>query len=525
MVLLSASICTRDGKVLIGRQFMEMTRSRVEGLLAAFPKLIDSKTEHTFVETDSIRYVYQAMESLYMVLITTKNSNILEDLKTLRLFTKVVPEYCPAQPITDEDVTDCAFDLIFAFDEIVALGYRENVSLNEIRTYIEMESHAENVAKMVRRNKENEVKELRKRKEKEITARNRAHGGPSGTGGGPSNTASSGGGGGGYMADASRFMEQATAITDAVPVETVAAPKPTKTKKSKGGGLKLGSKGKKKDDFESKLAAEGQSIGSFGDDDSAASKLETRKSSNANPEPAVDMKAVHIKVEEKITLEATRDGDIESMEIKGFVFATVSDAAVNKIQISSTTNSDKAVSFQTHPNVDKKAWAKDNTIVLKNSKPYPDGTEVGVLKWKFKTDDESLIPMSVTCWPTINPNGSADVNVDYELQDTSLTLTNVTISIPVPGQPVVDSSDGDTTYHKRDGVLEWTLDIVDSDNAEGSLEFKVDAADNDEFFPVSVNFSSETTWAGFAVEGVEQAGADVDYSSEVSFGVDSYEYV
>ena len=105
------------------------------------------------------------------------------------------------------------------------------------------------------------------------------------------------------------------------------------------------------------------------------------------------------------------------------------------------------------------------------------------------------------------------------------TTQNVTISIPVPGQPVVNSSDGDTTYHKRDGVLEWTLDIVDSDNAEGSLEFKVDAADNDEFFPVSVNFSSETTWAGFAVEGVEQAGADVDYSSEVSFGVDSYEYV
>ena len=48
--------------------------------------------------------------------------------------------------------------------------------------------------------------------------------------------------------------------------------------------------------------------------------------------------AVAVQVEEKITLEATRDGDIESMEIKGFVFATVSDAAFNKIQISSTTN-------------------------------------------------------------------------------------------------------------------------------------------------------------------------------------------
>jgi len=141
MVVLSACLTSKAGKPLVARQFVEMSRIRIEGLLAAFPKLINAVNQHTYVETESVRYVYQPMEGLYLLLITNKSSNIMEDLETLRLLAKLVPDFCSG--MDEESVRDSAFDLILAFDEVLAMGHRETINMQQVKTALETESHEE----------------------------------------------------------------------------------------------------------------------------------------------------------------------------------------------------------------------------------------------------------------------------------------------------------------------------------------------------------------------------------------------
>ena len=58
--------------------------------------------------------------------------------------------------------------MLFAFDEIVALGYRENVNLAQIRTFTDMESHEEKVYKAMRETQEKEAKQKMLERAEEI---------------------------------------------------------------------------------------------------------------------------------------------------------------------------------------------------------------------------------------------------------------------------------------------------------------------------------------------------------------------
>lgn len=69
---------TSSRAALISRQFRALPKSRIDGLLASFPKLIPAGSQHTTVENADVRFVYQPFEELYVLLITNKGSNILQ---------------------------------------------------------------------------------------------------------------------------------------------------------------------------------------------------------------------------------------------------------------------------------------------------------------------------------------------------------------------------------------------------------------------------------------------------------------
>ena len=126
-----------------------MSRARIDSLLASFPKVIPTNTQHTSVETADVRYVYQPLEDLYILLITNKASNILQDIETLHLFARVVSDMC--RSADQREILKNSFDILEAFDEIVSLGYRESVNLMQVRNILEMESHEEKIQEIIAR--------------------------------------------------------------------------------------------------------------------------------------------------------------------------------------------------------------------------------------------------------------------------------------------------------------------------------------------------------------------------------------
>eukprot|EP00246_Nothoceros_aenigmaticus_P014208 TRINITY_DN5285_c0_g1_i2.p1 TRINITY_DN5285_c0_g1~~TRINITY_DN5285_c0_g1_i2.p1 ORF type:complete len:511 (+),score=101.39 TRINITY_DN5285_c0_g1_i2:113-1645(+) len=510
MVVLAASVISKTGKALVSRQFVDMSRIRIEGLLAAFPKLVGSGKQHTFVETENVRYVYHPLENLYLLLVTNKQSNILEDLETLRLLSKIVPESCPT--LDEDGICKVAFELIFAFDEVISLGHKENVTVAEVRQYTEMESHEEKLHKMIIQSKINDTKDIMKRKASEID-KNKIDRQRTELKGGFMSLPSTG---------SSRFDNGLSDIGDLAGVEPrfgggIASRQPQSAPTpAKGAGMKLG-KSQKANQFLESLKAEGEVI------------VEDVPSVAGMQPSALPTDPITISVEEKLLVSLKKDGGLENLEVQGTMALVVQRQEDAYLQVQIETGANRNFQFKTHPLIAKDLYLSENILGLKEpNRPFPTGSPSGILKWRMQSKQDTLVPLSINCWPSIS-GGECYINIEYEASK-AFDLQNVVITIPLPAlrdPPTMNQVDGDWRYDSRKSILEWSITLIDNTNRNGTMEFVVPPADPSVFFPIDVKFTAAKTFCEVKVVAVKntQGGSFSKFAGPSQLVVESYQVV
>ncbi|KAI7858772.1 hypothetical protein BDC45DRAFT_497602 [Circinella umbellata] len=507
MVVLAASIVTKSGKAVISRQFREMQRSRIEGLLASFPKLTSTGQQHTTVETEHVRYVYQPLEELFIVLITNRQSNILQDIESLHLFARVVTDIC--RSCDEHDILRNAFELLCAFDEIISEGYRENVNLSQVKSIIEMESHEERIQEIIAKNKEQEAKEELKRRAKQFDmqkkeAQKRGQGFMQGNFSSQNN----------YMGGRfSPALEPTVQTTMDSPYVSRSSTPPAPSSKAR--GMQLGRKPKSSDLFEAIKTEVEEPL------------LKSSRSSVSGGGMTKNPEGIHVNIEERVSLAANKDGGLEQMEVRGVLTLRVGDGSSGRVRLTLQAADDPAINFKTHPNVDKAVFKNEKAVQMRDtSRAFPVNQNLEVVRWKFTTRDETAVPLTINCWPSPAGDGSCDVNIEYELEADQLELRDVVVSIPLPAEPsvTVHSADGSYFVDRQRRSLDWQLPVINSSNKAGSLECNIPGEDVNGFFPVMVSFVSERLICDVDVNDVQnlETDAPAEFTKDILLSADDY---
>lgn len=256
--------------------------------------------------------------------------------------------------------------------------------------------------------------------------------------------------------------------------------------------MQLGKKSKTTDMFERVRGEMGAEV-----EESASSPLVPNNSVQVAPTPApasrisssLDRDAIHVTIAETISAKLSREGAVNSIEIKGDLQLKISDPTLTKVKLDLVANASHGVQFRTHPNVDKALFNSSKAVQMSNTaKGFPVNNSVGVLRWRAvpKADDSSALPISFTVWVNKGSDDTYNITVEYELTGGD-SLKDVTVIIPyATSEPAVSSFDAQ--YEVSGDSLEWTIGLVDEDNASGSFEFEAQAGDENEFFPMQVKF-------------------------------------
>jgi hypothetical protein len=435
--------------------------------------------------------------------------------------------------VSEVAVSNCAFELIFAFDEVISLGNKEKLNIAQVKQLLVMDSQEERMADAEQRNKEREAEVERERRRKEMEAQ-RAEEARRGGGSG-----SQLGRGGGFGSMSSSSMGPGRGISAAPQIErsrpssaSIQAPTSGPARK----GLSLTSTAPKASEYMDTLKQEmGGAAASTSEmkemirqSSSPAASAAGAPASSAHTPPASMRDDVHIAVSEKLLIKLDKDGNVQHFEVRGELDVFVTKEQYQQVTIRLDPKSvAQGLDWKIHPTLNKPKFLENATIQMRDaSKAFVINSPNGILKWRLLSQDSSRLPLLVNCWPSAGGGPVAVVNMEYEARK-GLELHDVLVKIPIvaKGQPNITGSTGETFYDVKNSILEWSLPLVDSSNLTGTLDFELDQWRNNDtshLFPINVKFTSPNSLCELGVLQVLLGDQPVKFSSHTVVTVESY---
>jgi hypothetical protein len=464
----TVAILSHTGKILLARQFTHENRTQIEGHLGAFPKLVASAS-HAYIETETVRFVYQEISDIYIVLVVSKDSNIVGDLSTLTLLVDVTRGV--AGDFLEDRILARGLDLIFAYDECVFDGLRQNFTASDIERFLKMDSPNENEFNRIRAEKEAKAAEERKRRAHELDEKK---------GRGDSLTS--------FIRGKIASIQGSPAVTGTsipVTIERTTSIGPPKSHKQGVSGMSL-SQGKKATRAQQMMAEEGLIVKA------------------ADGEMASHRSGLNIDIQERFSALLGRAGNVRELAVEGRLIASCGKPLSAHFSLTGDFTSAK-YRFKLMQQPRGSLWQDERKLVFDNTGPkYGPNQEATLLCWRMTSSDSGDLPISINCWIPQATKQASTFSCEVELKRPEFVCETTILRIPLTsGKDIkVAQCDGTAEVFEREGYLQWTLDQLDADHNKCEIEFSVPVCDQDMFFPVSVTFEAPVTICNVDVSGV-----------------------
>ena len=100
----------------------------------------------------------------------------------------------------------------------------------------------------------------------------------------------------------------------------------------------------------------------------------------------------------------------------------------------------------------------------------------------------------------------------------------IRIPLGTSDTPVILNMDGTHRHSPSNQEMIWEIDLIDKSNSSGSLEFTIAQKNSEAFFPITVQFESQTLFCNIDVVNVRSADGStpIQYGLQKSMGADEY---